>query len=1096
MARLRSFVCALVAAGGTAGALLVPVGAASAAQVSYVQDPAALVNPLIGTSNLVNDFPAADVPFGMVQWGPDTPSRPAGGGYEYNDKAITGYSLTHISGPGCSASGDIPILPTVGAVGTNPGAATAPLDHTAEQASAGDYKLTAGGVTTDLTSTTRSGMGQFTFPKGATSNLLFKLSDSAAGTDSTHFQVINNKEIAGWVTSGNFCGATDKYTVYFDMQFDQPFTAQGTWQNSQVSAGAKELNDAAVPGGTAGAGTKSRAGRTTTQEPSYHGVTPQGTASKKSPQVSPPVSGADGAYVTFDTTKTPTVQAKVGLSYVSTDNAVANRTAENPGWNFAKTKAAAHDSWKTMLNRVQVGGGTADQQTVFYTALYHSLLHPNVFSDTNGEYMGFDNQVHHAAKGHAEYANYSGWDIYRSQVQLSAIVAPQQTSDSIRSMLNQYDQTGMLPKWALNNGESYVMVGDPADPIIADAYAFGARDFDTKHALQAMLAEANQTNNIRPGSDTYQKQGYLPMDGTYGCCNFYGPVSTQLEYDTADHALSTFAAALGDKTDAAALAARAQNWVNVFNPGSGFMQPKYANGQFEPGFTPSSSNGFVEANSYQYTPMVPFDIHGLATAAGGDKAWEQRLDGLMANIAHPTAANADLSNEPSIEIPWEYDYVGAPYKTQAAVRQVQQQLWTNAPNGFFGNDDLGAMSAWYVFSALGMFPETPGTADLALGSPVFPKTQLHLAGNKTLTINAPQAAPNAPYVQSLNANGKPWSHAYLPTGDITGGGQLDYVLGTTPNVNWASKPADAPPSDTTNLVPALGYTDPGGQVIVAPGASTSIDLGVRSLSSAAQTVSWTATGANGVTAGPSSGTVSVPAGGDGKQTVAVSAPAAEGRYLVTFKLKSSTGVALPDTLVEVDVAKPGSLWPFYNDAGLSTDGTASGANYDGDGWAYSANELAKAGITQGSTVTADGLSYQWPDIPVGQPDNIEAGGQTIPLTGAAGAAKIGILGSATNADPGSQGAFVVHYTDGSSQSVQMGLSDWTLGASSFPPAFGNTAVATTAYRNSSSGGARQDVKTYLFSASAALQAGKTVSGVTLPVAVDQGQLHVFAFGLG
>jgi predicted alpha-1,2-mannosidase len=1098
MARLRPLVCSLVAVAGTVGALMVPLGTAAAAS-AYVQDPAALVNPLIGTSNFVDDFPGADVPFGMVQWSPDTPSRPSGGGYEYNDKSITGYSLTHVSGPGCPASGDIPILPTVGAVGTNPGATTAPLDHTAEQATAGDYKLTAGGVTTDLTTTTRSGMSQFTFPSGTASNLLFKLSGSATGTDATHFQVINSKEVAGWITSGNFCGATDKYNVYFDMQFDQPFTAQGTWQNSKVTANSKQLNDLAVQGSPGSAGTvgKSSPGsRTNTQTPSYHGAAPQGTTSKKAPMISPPVSGADGAYVTFDTTKNQTVQAKVGLSYVSTDNAVANRTAENPGWNFAKTKAAAHDSWKTMLNRIQIGGGTADQQTVFYTSLYHSLLHPNVFSDTNGEYMGFDNQVHHAAKGHVEYANYSGWDIYRSQVQLAAIVAPQQTSDSIRSMLNEYDQTGMLPKWALNNGESYVMVGDPADPIIADAYAFGARDFDTKHALEVMLTEANQTGNIRPGNSYYQSQGYLPMDGSYTCCNFYGPVSTQLEYNTADHALSTFAAALGDKTNAAKLAARAQNWVNVFNPGSNFMEPKYANGQFEPGFTPSSSNGFVEANSYQYTPMVPFDIHGLATAAGGDKAWEQRLDGLMSNVAHPTASNADLSNEPSIEIPWEYDYVGAPYKTQATVRQVQQQLWTNAPNGFFGNDDLGAMSAWYVFSALGMFPETPGTADLALGSPVFPNSQVHLANNKTLTINAPQAAPDAPYVQSLSNNGKAWEHAYLPTGDITGGGRLDYVLGTTPNTAWAAKPADAPPSDTTNLLPALGYTGNGAQVIVAPGASASITLGARSLSTSAQTVSWTATGANGLTVGPNNGTMSVPAGRDGSQAIGVTAPTAEGRYLATFKLTSSTGTALPNVLVEVDVAKPGSLWPYYNDAGVITDGTSTSANYDGDGWAYSSNELAKAGITPGATVTSNGLNYLWPNVPDGQQDNIEAGGQTIPLTGTAGATKFGILGSATNADPGSQGSFLVHFTDGTSQTVQLGLSDWTLGASSFPPAFGNTTTATTAYRNSTSGGTRQDVKTYLFSADTALQAGKTVSGITLPTAVDQGQLHVFAFAIG
>jgi predicted alpha-1,2-mannosidase len=1100
MARFRPLICSLVAATGTIGALLVP-GVASAAPASYVSDPASLVNPFIGTSNFVDDFPAADTPFGMVQWGPDTPNRPDGGGYEYNDKSVTGFSLTHISGPGCPAAGDIPILPTTGAVGTNPGAATLPLDHIKESASAGYYSLAANGITTQLSATTRSGMGQFTFPSGTSSNLLFKLSDGATGDSATHFQIINNKEVQGWVTSGNFCGASDQYTIYFDMQFNQPFTANGTWKNSQVAAGSQTMTDTAPAAkATPSTTSKDTHAKTSTQTPTVHGATPQ-TKGKTAPQITPPVAGADGAYVTFDTTANQTVQAKVGVSYVSTTNAAANIKAENgSGWNFDTVKTNAHNAWNSMLNKIQVGGGSATQQSIFYTAMYHSLLHPNVFSDSNGEYMGFDDQVHKVAKGHVQYANYSGWDIYRSQVQLAALVAPQQTSDSITSMINDYEQSGQLPKWALNNGESYVMVGDPADAIIADAYAFGAKNFDTKTALQAMLAEANPSSGIRPGYNYDESMGYLPMDGTYGCCNFYGPVSTQQEYDVADHAISTFASALGDKTDAATFAARAQNWVNVFNPGSGYLEPKYLNGQFEPGFTPSSGNGFVEADSAQYTPMVPFDIQGLASAAGGNTAWQSRLDTLMQNISSPGSANADLSNEPSIEIPWEYDYVGAPYKTQAAVRQVQQQLWTDAPNGFFGNDDLGAMSAWYVFSSVGMFPETPGTSTLALGSPVFTNTLIHLPNGKSLTINAPAAAPNAPYVQSLNNNGKAWNNAYLPPADLTSGGTLDYTLGTTPNTSWASAASAAPPSDTTNLLPALGYASSGGsaagQVIVAPGANATVNLGVRSLSAKAQTVTWKATATSGLTVGPNNGTVSVPAGKDATQAVAVTAPSTEGRYLVTFALTSSTGATLPSTMIEVDVAKPGSLWPYYNDAGVVSDGSSSSANYDGDGWAYSAQQLAASGLTPGATVTADGLNYTWPDQQPGDLDNIEAGGQTIALTGAAGAGKIGIVGSATNADPGSQGAFVVHFTDGTSQTVNFGLSDWTLGASAFPPAFGNITVATTAYRDSTSGGSAQQIKTYMFAADAALTAGKTVSGITLPSSIDQGQLHVFAFAIG
>jgi predicted alpha-1,2-mannosidase len=1098
MARFRPLVVSLVAATGTIGALLVP-GVASAAPATYVQDPASLVNPFIGTSNAVDDFPAADTPFGMVQWGPDTPSRPDGGGYEYNDKSVTGFSLTHLSGPGCPAAGDIPILPTTGAVGTSPGSATLPLDHTKESASAGYYSLAGNGITTQLSTTLRSGMGQFTFPAGTSSNLLFKLSDGATGDSATHFQVMNNKEVAGWVTSGNFCGASDQYTLYFDVQFNQSFTANGTWKNSQVSAGSQSMTDTATAPKTSQSPSKDTHSRTSTQTPAVHGATPQ-PKGKSAPLITPPVAGADGAYVTFDTTTNQTVQAKVGVSYVSTTNAAGNIKAEDAGWNFNQVKTGAHNAWNATLNKIQVGGGSTTQQTIFYTAMYHALLHPNVFSDSNGEYMGFDDQVHQVAPGHVQYANYSGWDIYRSQVQLAAIVAPQQTSDSVTSMINDYEQSGQLPKWSLNNGESYVMVGDPSDGIIADAYAFGARNFDTKTALQAMLAEANPSSGIRPGYNYDESMGYLPMDGTYGCCNFYGPVSTQQEYDTADHAISTFAAALGDKTDAATFAARSQNWVNVFNPGSGYLEPKYLNGQFEPGFTPSSGNGFVEADGAQYTPMINWDIQGLAKAAGGNAAWQSRLDTLNQNFSNPGSANADLSNEPSVEIPWEYDYVGAPYKTQNVIREIQQQVWTNAPNGFLGNDDLGEMSAWYVWSAVGMYPETPGTATLALGSPVFNNTLIHLPSGKSLTINAPTAAPNAPYVQSLNNNGKAWNNAYLPPADLANGGTLDFTLGTTANTSWASAPSSAPPSDGTNLVPALGYTTSGGssagQVIVAPGASATINLGVRSMSNAAQSVTWKATATSGLTVGPNNGTVSVPANADAGQAVAVTAPSTEGRYLVTFALTSSTGAALPSTMIEVDVAKPGSLWPYFNDAGVVSDGTSSVANYDGDGWAYSSQQLAAQGLTPGATVTEDGVNYTWPNQQPGALDNIEAGGQTIALSGAAGAAKIGILGSATNADPGSQGAFVVHFTDGTSQTITFGLSDWTLGASAFPPAFGNITAATTSYRDSTSGGTAQQIKTYVFAADAALTAGKTVSGITLPTSIDQGQLHVFAFGIG
>jgi predicted alpha-1,2-mannosidase len=763
--------------------------ALAAGKPALVTAPAALVNPFIGTSNQADDFPGADVPFGMVQWSPDTPSRPDGGGYEYNDSSTTGFSLTHIAGPGCGAAGDIPVLPTVGAVNNS---ATDSFSHSNESASPGSYKVALDNkVTTELTTTTRSGMARFTFPSTSQANLVFKLTGSQSGDSNTQFNVVSSTEVSGQVTSGKFCGAGNTYTVYFDMVFDQPFTGQGT-------AAAKSTKSTAPASGALA----SKNAAEKPNKPQLHNRMPKdATPSGTSPDAVQPKAAASSGHVTFNTTSNPVVQAKVGVSYVSTANAVANRTAENAGWNFDSTKAAAQSAWNSALGKVQIAGGSANQQTIFYTALYHSLLHPNVISDTNGQYYGFDGKTHTVDSGHtAAYANYSGWDIYRSQAQLEALVDPQAASDTAQSMVDDYAQTGVFPKWSENNGESYVMVGDPADAIIADYHAFGATGFDTSTALTDMAAQASKANNDRPGLNYLNTPGYMPHDGSYGCCNFYGPVATTLEYNTADFALSAFAGALGNTGVQQTYLNRSQDWRNVLNPASGFVEPRNANGAWTGGFDPTSGNDMVEADSWIYTGMVPFDVGGLAAAKGGNAAMNDYLDTTLRSY---TGANgyAWVGNEPSIELPWEYDYTGEPYQTQATVRKVQDQIWSNSPGGLAdGNDDLGAMSAWYVWSALGMYPMTPGTSDLALGSPLFTQAVVTLPSGKTLTVNGSGAADNAPYVQSAAWNGAAWNNAYAPTSAITGGGTLDFTLGTAANTSWASGASAAPPSYTGNAV--------------------------------------------------------------------------------------------------------------------------------------------------------------------------------------------------------------------------------------------------------------------------------------------------------
>jgi predicted alpha-1,2-mannosidase len=814
---------AIVVSAAAAGLLAVPLPSAGAAQVhgvspltaaartsagakaALVSDPASLVNPFIGTSNAADDFPGADVPFGMVQWSPDTPSRPDGGGYEYNDSSITGFSLTHIAGPGCGAAGDIPVLPTVGAVS---GSATDSFSHSNESANAGDYKVTlANGVTTELTATSRTGLADFTFPSSSAANLIFKLDDSQNGDSATSWSVVSNTEVQGSATSGNFCGAGNTYTVYFDMQFSQPFSSSGTLSSTGAAAGLRQVSGSATE---------------KPNQPVFHGTRNKNTAKNAaSNAAAPALTGPAGSYLTFSTTSNQTVLAKVGVSYVSTANAKANLTSEDSGFNFAGTQSAAHSAWNAVLGKVGISGGTSAQQAQFYTALYHSLLHPNVFSDDNGQYKGVDGKVHTVDSGHsAFYTNFSGWDIYRTQAQLEALVDPTAASDTAQSMVDDYAQDGMFPKWMENNGESYVMVGDPADAILADYYAFGGTNFSTSTALSDMVAEATNSNNIRPGLNYLASPGYLPHDGSYGCCNFYGPVSTTLEYDTADYAISAFAGALGNSSDQQTFVNRAQDWRNVLNPASGFDQPRNANGTWTSGFDPTSGTDFVEADSWIYTGMVPFNVAGLAHAKGGNAAMAAYLGTVLRNF---TGANgyAWVGNEPSIELPWEYDYIGLPYQTQGTVRQIQDQIWSDTPGGLAdGNDDLGAMSAWYVWAALGMYPMSPGSSALALGSPMFTQAQVTLPSGNILTINGNGAADNAPYVQSATWNGSSWANAYAPAAALTSGGTLSYTLGTAASTSWASAASAAPPSYAgTVAAPPSPRTGP-----IASGVSSSLCL--------------------------------------------------------------------------------------------------------------------------------------------------------------------------------------------------------------------------------------------------------------------------------
>jgi len=1022
--------------------LMASAPAHAAASPPLVSDPASLVNTLVATTGGGNVFPGPDVPFGMIQWSPDTRRRTDGGGYRFDQTQLRGFSLTHISGPGCGAYQDVPILPLTGGLPAgDPGSFMESFTHTGEVATAGYYSVKVGSpaITAELTSTLRSAMGRFTYPATTDANVLLKLLDSQNGTVASDAKIVGSNEVQGMARSGGFCGAPDRYNLFFDITFDHPFTAS------------KVIRVAGQP-------------------------------------------GPNSVFLTFDTTASQVLQAKVGISFVSAANAKLNRETDNPNWDFDAVRSAAHATWNTLLSKIQVGGGTTDEQALFYTMLYRVLLHPNVWSDANGEYIGFDQKIHTVkAPQKAQYANFSGWDTYHSQVQLSSLLAPEESSDQAQSLLNDAAESpdGVIPPWGFANSANYVMVGDPGTALLTGYYAFGARNFDTATALKVMMKEATTVNNVRPGQALEDQFGYLPEDGHYGCCNFYGSVGTLLEDNQADFALAQYASALGDTADAAMLVQRAQNWQNVFNPNTNLMQPKLLDGQFVSGIGPNSSQGMVEGTAAQYRWVVPFNHASLIAALGGNEVVNPLLDSFFTTLDGSSPTGAFLANEFELGVQMMYDYTRQPWKTQAVVNRMRNENYKLTPTGLRNNDDLGALSSMYVWSALGMYPEIPGSAQLVINGPAFPLAVVHLASGNAITINAPGASPTSPYIQSLELNGHPSSRLWLDPSLITSGGTLDYAMGSSPNTSWGVSPLDTPPSYGTQHVAAIGFVSPDSQAIVSPGATTATNLGVQSTWDAPQTINWTATPSDGVSVSPSSGSLVVNQGGRRTVPVTVTAGTTEGRGTVTFHLTSSTGVKTGDVVLGLAVARPGALWPYYNNSGISDDTDMAAANYDGVGFSYSAQALAAAGVTPGSTVNADGFSYTWPDFPAGQLDNIEAGGQTIQLSPTSGKTRVGLLGSATNVGSGgSQGTMVVHYSDGTSQPVTVGFSDWTLGAGAFGPAFGNTTAVTTAYRNCVCG-VHDNVKTYVFALNATLTAGKTVTSITLPATVSGGQFHVF-----
>lgn len=705
------------------------------------------VNPFIGTDFTGNTYPGAQAPFGMVQLSPDNglPGWDRISGYFYPDSTIAGFSHTHLSGTGAGDLYDISFMPV-----TLPyKEADAPLgihslfSHDEETASAGYYqvRLKDYDINVELTATERCGIQRYTFPEADAAIFLnLRKAMNWDFTNDTRIEVVDSVTIQGYRFSDGW--ARDQH-IYFRTRFSKPF-ASVQLDTATVIKDGKRIGSSAI------------------------------------------------ARFDFHTSAGEQILVTTAISGVSMEGAARNLAAEAPADDFDKYLAVTRKNWNEQLSKVEIKSNDIDEKVKFYTALYHSMLAPTIYSDMDGAYYGPDKQVHQA-DGWTNYSTFSLWDTYRAAHPLYTYIEPHRVNDMVKSFLVFSEQNGRLPVWNFYGSETDMMIGYHAVPVIVDAYLKGIGDFDPKKALDACVATAN-IDEYR-GIGLYKKYGYVPYDVTDHYNSENWSLSKTLEYAYDDYCIARMAEKLGEKQIADEFYKRSRNYKNVYNSQTTFMQPRNNKGSFIEDFSPDDYTPHIcESNGWQYFWSVQQDVDGLISLVGGKERFAQKLDSMF---TYNPSADEDLpifstgmigqyahGNEPSHHVIYLFNAIGQPWKTQKYAVEVMHELYKNTPAGLCGNEDCGQMSAWYVFSAMGFYPVDPISGKYEIGTPMYPEMKMHLANGKTFTILAPAVSKENIYIQSVKLDGNPYDKSYITHEQIMNGSIFEFEMGNKPGKVW------------------------------------------------------------------------------------------------------------------------------------------------------------------------------------------------------------------------------------------------------------------------------------------------------------------------